>query len=124
ASIGLEEARDAMQKARALLDLVEHEGEQHEVAALRRQGNVCLAGLDDANVGQPVLGDAALDGAQHLALHVRGEDVPVLADDLGGGNGEETWAAADVGDGVALLEAEVAQERLRVERLITLLAEQ
>src|SRR5262249_1983696 len=112
------------QEARTLLDLVEHKGEQHQVAAGGRHRDFGVAGLEDTYIAKPMLCHAAAHSGEHFTLYICSIDMACIAYDACGWNGEETGAAANVGDGLPCAQADAAQQLIGLERLMPLVSEQ
>src|SRR5262249_30444064 len=111
-------------EARPLLNFVEHEGQQHEVAARGRHRHLGVAGLEHPDVAESMLCYAAAHGGEHLALDIRRVDMTFFADDARCRDSEEAWAATNIRDGLPRAQSEAMQELRGLERLMPRVAEQ
>jgi len=113
-----------VEKCRALLNLVEHERQQHEVARIWCNGYVRVTRFQQHDVFQIVFAYQRANGSKHLALNISSDYSAGAAYDLGGRYGEETWSAADVGHCIAFSQPQFAQKLFGLEGLIAVGREQ
>ena len=120
---GAEEARGLAEEGGGVVGFVEDVGDEDAVDSGVGEGDTGFLGVNGLDAGDAGVGGAALEHLEQLGLDVYGVDAAGGADELGGGQGEEAGAGAEVYHVMAGADAGGAEDLLGGQRLLALCAD-